>query len=131
MGRWCICINVTGTDRGFTCFGPSLAGLDAYCQTSTQWKLDNYDPSTGKWWITTGSVRGEPGPNTLMSWFKIEKVGPEMDRVYKLTFCPSVCDSCITLCKDIGRYSYDGLRRLALSPGGWPFMFIKASKAKE
>ncbi|XVE58839.1 hypothetical protein DITRI_Ditri04bG0201300 [Diplodiscus trichospermus] len=96
---------------------------DRLCLTSTVWKLDNYDPSTGQWWVTTDGVKGNPGPNTLMSWFKIEKVG---EFWYKFKFCPSVCKLCITLCSDIGRYGDDGQIRLALSHHGWPFWFKKA-----
>nr|AAV41233.1 putative 21 kDa trypsin inhibitor [Theobroma bicolor] len=99
---------------------------DRLCSTSTVWKLDNYDNSAGKWWVTTDGVRGQPGPNTLTSWFKIERAGV---LGYKFRFCPSVCDSCKTLCSDIGRHSDDdGQIRLALSDNGWPWMFKKASK---
>ena len=96
------------------------------CLTSTVWKLDNYDNSTGKWWVITDGVKGNPGPNTLTSWFKIEKLG-ELN--YKFSYCPSVCQSCTTLCSDIGRYGDDGQVRLALSSDqGWPFIFIKAAR---
>ncbi|OMO68114.1 Proteinase inhibitor I3, Kunitz legume [Corchorus capsularis] len=44
------------------------------CLTSVVWKLDNYDVSTGKWWVTTDGVKGEPGATTLNNWFKIEKM---------------------------------------------------------
>ncbi|XVF20690.1 hypothetical protein REPUB_Repub12eG0023800 [Reevesia pubescens] len=96
------------------------------CLTSTVWKLDNYDDSTGKWWVTTDGVIGNPGPNTLTSWFKIEKSG---GIGYKFTFCPSVCQSCTTLCSDIGKDGdIDGQVRLALtSDQGWPFIFKKAA----
>ncbi|XWS50807.1 hypothetical protein CRYUN_Cryun12cG0120500 [Craigia yunnanensis] len=96
------------------------------CSTSTVWKLDNYDNSTGKWWVTTDGVKGNPGPNTLTSWFKIEKSG---GLGYKFSYCPSVCQSCTTLCSDIGRYGDDGQVRLALSNDqGWPFIFKKAAR---
>ena len=97
---------------------------DRLCLTSTVWKVDNYDHSTGKWWLTTDGVKGNPGPNTLTSWFKIEKNG---EIGYKFTFCPSVCESCTTLCSDIGRYGDDGQIRLALADSGWRFLFKKAS----
>ncbi|XWS37599.1 hypothetical protein CRYUN_Cryun19dG0058200 [Craigia yunnanensis] len=105
--------------------------IDPYCRTSTTWKLDNYDNASGKWWLTTGGVVGNPGPQTLTSWFKIEKFGTDSSsRFHKLTFCPSVCDSCATLCNDISRYFYQGETRLGLTKEtGWPFVFFKASKA--
>uniref|UniRef100_UPI0035F21CDE 21 kDa seed protein-like n=1 Tax=Durio zibethinus TaxID=66656 RepID=UPI0035F21CDE len=96
---------------------------DRLCLTSTVWKVDNYDTSTGKWWVTTDGVIGNPGPHTLQSWFKIESG----NLGYKFNFCPSVCESCITLCSDIGRYGNDGQMRLALAESGWPFVFKKAS----
>ncbi|XVE80963.1 hypothetical protein DITRI_Ditri15bG0023900 [Diplodiscus trichospermus] len=95
---------------------------DRLCLTSTVWKLDNYDPSAGKWWLTTDGVIGNPGPNTLTSWFKIEKAGVMS---YKFTYCPSVCASCTTLCGDIERYGDNEQIRLALGDNGWPFVFIK------
>ncbi|XP_022737266.1 21 kDa seed protein-like [Durio zibethinus] len=108
-----------------------LPSIDPYCRTTTMWKLDNYDHSSGKWWLTTGGIRGDPGPQTLTSWFKIEKFRPDFtDRVYRLIFCPSVCDSCVTLCNDISRYDCGTQLRLGLTTpeAGWPFSFVKASK---
>ncbi|XP_022738218.1 21 kDa seed protein-like [Durio zibethinus] len=101
---------------------------DKLCLTSTVWKVDNFDSSTGKWWVTTDGVKGKPGPNTLTSWFKIEKAGVIG---YRFKYCPSVCESCTTLCSDIGRYGDDGQIRLALGDNGWPFVFIKASGIKQ
>ncbi|MBA0576401.1 hypothetical protein Golob_024054 [Gossypium lobatum] len=85
------------------------------CRTTTVWKIDNYDDSAGKWWVTTDGVRGNPGPNTLTSWFKIENVGI---LGYKFKYCPSVCESCTTLCSEIERdVDSDGQIRLAISDG--------------
>ncbi|KAK4428195.1 Kunitz trypsin inhibitor 5 [Sesamum alatum] len=94
------------------------------CVQSTVWKLDNYDVSTGKYFITTGGVEGKPGRETISNWFKIEKYGDE----YKLVFCPTVCDYCKVICKDVGIYVEDGKRRLGLTEDA-PFrvMFKKAS----
>nr|AAV41234.1 putative 21 kDa trypsin inhibitor [Theobroma microcarpum] len=98
---------------------------DRLCTTSTVWKLDNYDNSAGKWWVTTDGVKGDPGASTMSSWFKIEPAG---GIGYKFRFCPSVCDSCTKLCSDIGKHSDDdGQIRLALSDSGWPWIFKKAS----
>ncbi|XVF09497.1 hypothetical protein REPUB_Repub07fG0098300 [Reevesia pubescens] len=95
---------------------------DRLCLTSTVWKVDDYDESTGKWWLTTGGVKGNSGPNTMKSRFKIEAAGP---LGYKFKFCPK--SSANTLCSDIGRYVDDGQMRLALGDFGWPFVFMKAS----
>ncbi|XVE58838.1 hypothetical protein DITRI_Ditri04bG0201200 [Diplodiscus trichospermus] len=99
------------------------------CVTSTVWKLANYDLSTGKWWVITDGVKGNPGANTLTSWFKIEKFEKLGYSGYIFSFCPSVCESCITLCSNIGRAGDNGLIRLALDRDdlAWPFVFKKAT----
>ena len=62
--------------------------------------------------MSSGGVEGNPGPATLSNWFKIEKFGDD----YKLVFCPTVCNFCKVVCKDVGIFiDDDGLRRLALT----------------
>lgn len=78
------------------------------CVQSTVWKLDEFDESTGKLFVTTGGVEGNPSIQTLSNWFRIEKY----DNDYKLVFCPGVCDFCRPICGDIGIYNQDGYRRL-------------------
>ncbi|GMJ06619.1 ARABIDOPSIS THALIANA KUNITZ TRYPSIN INHIBITOR 5 [Hibiscus trionum] len=104
-----------------------FTGGDAYCRSLINtWRVAPYDPSSGHWWLRTNGEIGNPGPQTLFSWFKIEKV----KLGYKLTFCPSVCESCVTLCNDIGRYSYQNKIVLGLTNGyAWPFVFVKAPQA--
>ena len=94
------------------------------CVQSTVWKLDSHDDSLGQWFVTTGGVEGNPGRETTSNWFKIEK----FDDDYKLVFCPSVCDTCRVLCRDIGIYidQATGIRRLALSDTPFKVMFKKA-----
>ncbi|TXG47972.1 hypothetical protein EZV62_027266 [Acer yangbiense] len=94
------------------------------CVQSTVWKLDSHDDSLGQWFVTTGGVEGNPGRETTSNWFKIEK----FDDDYKLVFCPSVCDICKVLCRDIGIYidQATGIRRLALSDTPFKVMFKKA-----
>ncbi|KAI4351995.1 hypothetical protein L6164_006288 [Bauhinia variegata] len=41
------------------------------CPTSNVWKLDEFDASTGQWFVTTGGVVGNPGYKTVRNWFKI------------------------------------------------------------
>ncbi|OMO68083.1 Proteinase inhibitor I3, Kunitz legume [Corchorus capsularis] len=48
--------------------------FSAWCRSTNMWRLDNYDPSSGKWWVTTGDTKGEPGANTLTTWFRIETI---------------------------------------------------------
>ncbi|KAI3454283.1 hypothetical protein Pfo_010946 [Paulownia fortunei] len=92
------------------------------CVQSTVWKLD-YDESSGKYLITTGGVEGNPGRETISNWFKIE----EYEADYKLVFCPTVCNYCKVICKDVGILVQDGKRRLGLTDDA-PFrvMFKKA-----
>nr|3IIR_A Chain A, Trypsin inhibitor [Murraya koenigii]3IIR_B Chain B, Trypsin inhibitor [Murraya koenigii]3ZC8_A Chain A, TRYPSIN INHIBITOR [Murraya koenigii]3ZC9_A Chain A, TRYPSIN INHIBITOR [Murraya koenigii] len=85
------------------------------CNEPTVWRVDNYDPSRGKWFITTGGVEGNPGAQTLKNWFKLERVGTDQG-TYEIVHCPSVCKSCVFLCNDVG-VSYDYRRRLALTAG--------------
>ncbi|KAK4858171.1 hypothetical protein QYF36_012145 [Acer negundo] len=94
------------------------------CDQSTVWKLDSHDDSLGQWFVTTGGVEGNPSSRTTRNWFKIEK----FDDDYKLVFCPSVCDICKVLCRDIGIYidKATGIRRLALSDTPFKVMFKKA-----
>ncbi|KAJ8750133.1 hypothetical protein K2173_014048 [Erythroxylum novogranatense] len=92
------------------------------CVQSTLWKLDSFDESSGQWFVTTGGVEGNPGRETTSNWFKIEKY----DDDYKLVFCPSVCDYCKVLCRDVGIYNKDGKRHLALSDMPFKVMFKKA-----
>lgn len=92
------------------------------CVQSTVWKLDSHDDSLAQWFVTSGGVEGNPGRETTSNWFKIEKY----DNDYKLVFCPSVCDFCKVLCRDIGIYIDGGIRRLALSDVPFKVMFKRA-----
>ncbi|KAK7291285.1 hypothetical protein RIF29_06301 [Crotalaria pallida] len=80
-------------------------------QFTTLWKLDDYDYSTGQWFVTTGGAFGNPGYQTINNWFKIEKY----EEGYKLVYCPSVCKDCSYQCSDIGIYEDRYGKRLALS----------------
>ncbi|MFS7959341.1 putative proteinase inhibitor I3, Kunitz legume, kunitz inhibitor STI-like superfamily [Helianthus anomalus] len=56
---------------------------------STVWKV-KYDKALKQYAVMVGGVEGNPGPETLENWFKIEKTKDG----YKLVFCPSVCSYC-------------------------------------
>lgn len=81
------------------------------CVQSTVWKLDKYDDSRHKYFVTSGGVEGSPGLNTTANWFKIQK---HLDD-YKLVFCPTVCKFCKVICKDVGYFIENGRRILALT----------------
>ncbi|KAK9199167.1 hypothetical protein WN944_014355 [Citrus x changshan-huyou] len=85
------------------------------CNEPTVWRVDSYDASRGKWFISTGGVEGNPGAQTLKNWFKFERIGRDR-ATYKIVHCPSVCESCVSLCNDVG-VSNDHARRLALTNG--------------
>lgn len=88
---------------------------------SNFWKVDRYSPSTGKYFITTGGDKGNPGKKTIGNWFKIEKSGD----FYKFVYCPSVCKTCKVICKDIGIFVEDGIRRAVLSDVPFEFNIKK------
>ncbi|XP_061355865.1 miraculin-like [Gastrolobium bilobum] len=86
----------------------SSADIDC---SNTVWKLDDYNSSTRQRFVDTGGVLGNPGSQTIRSWFKIEKY----EDGYKLVYCPSVCKDCNHPCGDIGIYQDQNIKRLALS----------------
>ncbi|KAK4280558.1 hypothetical protein QN277_012171 [Acacia crassicarpa] len=94
---------------------------DTGCPHSNVWRLDDYDNSTGQWFLTTGGVVGQPGRQTVRNWFKIEKY----EESYKLVYCPSVCSTCKVQCKDIGTYiDSHGYEHLALSDVPYKIQFL-------
>ncbi|XP_015966198.1 kunitz trypsin inhibitor 5 [Arachis duranensis] len=79
------------------------------CKESSVWRL--LKVLSGVWFISTDGVAGNPGVNTVVNWFKIEKDGKD----YNLSFCPSVCN-CSTLCRPLGIFTdSDGTKHLSLS----------------
>ncbi|KAF5755384.1 putative proteinase inhibitor I3, Kunitz legume, kunitz inhibitor STI-like superfamily [Helianthus annuus] len=81
------------------------------CNESNVWKL-RYDEVMKQYFVMVGGVEGNPGRETIDNWFKIEKT----DDGYKLVFCPTVCNYCKVICRDVRIFSDDnGIRRLALS----------------
>lgn len=83
------------------------------CVQSTVWKLAQYDELRGQYVVTSGGVEGNPGIKTISNWFKIEKYGDD----YKLVFCPTVCNYCKVICKDVGIFIENGRRILGLTLG--------------
>ncbi|MCL7030742.1 hypothetical protein MKW94_004199 [Papaver nudicaule] len=81
------------------------------CVQSTAWRLGEIDDLTGKRYVKTGGIVGNPGLGTVNNWFKIQRHGCD----YKLVFCPSVCKFCRIACGDLGILYEDGRRWLGLS----------------
>nr|GMD34428.1 miraculin-like [Ipomoea batatas] len=82
------------TDINVKFFTPTV------CSNETVWRVGKYDEVLKRYFIVTGGVEGNPGPETIANWFKIEKL--ESD--YKIVFCPSVCSFCQVVCDDVGIY---------------------------
>lgn len=81
------------------------------CHESNVWKLE-YDKAMKQYAVMVGGVEGNPGPETLDNWFKIEKTNDG----YKFVYCPSVCSYCKVMCRDVGIVvDENGFQRLALS----------------
>jgi len=88
------------------------------CIHSMVWTLADFDESVNKWFIATNGDVGNPGLETVGSWFKIEKDG-DVKNTYKFLHCPGVCSFCKVICKEVGTYiGADGVRRLALVNDG-------------
>lgn len=93
----------------------SNEAYDSRCpHHSLVWKIDPF--SKEETFVTTNGVFGNPGSQTIGSWFKIEKY----DDAYKLVYCPNVCPSCKHACKDIGYYVYK-TREMRLALTNVPF----------
>ncbi|KAK9085460.1 hypothetical protein Sjap_025871 [Stephania japonica] len=99
------------------------------CGKEPKWKLDESD---GKYFIsTTNEITTD-----MMYKFKIERVGGIASlNNYKLSYCPTVCRTCVPLlCKDIGVdwNPTDRLRRLVLTDDSpFVFLFFKASSVEQ
>ncbi|OVA05536.1 Proteinase inhibitor I3 [Macleaya cordata] len=92
------------------------------CVQSTAWRVGDIDGLTGKRYVKTAGVTGNPGLGTVSNWFKIERYRDD----YKLVFCPGVCMFCKVVCGDLGVFFEDGKRWLGLSDVPLAVMFKKA-----
>ncbi|CAH1425078.1 unnamed protein product [Lactuca virosa] len=105
------------TDVNIKFLGPT----PTRCNESNVWKL-KYDESVKQFFVMVGGVEGNPGRPTLDNWFKIEKT----ENGYKFVFCPTVCNFCKVICRDVGIFSDgNGMRRLALSDVPFSVIFMR------
>ncbi|CAI9113363.1 OLC1v1013948C1 [Oldenlandia corymbosa var. corymbosa] len=90
------------------------------CSSSTWWNID-ISPSTGNYFLSTGGSQGNPGPNTVRNWFKIEQDGQQQTggNLYKFVYCPTFSK---TTCKNVGIVVQNGKRRLGLT--NVPLQFV-------
>ncbi|XP_073138746.1 miraculin-like [Henckelia pumila] len=100
-----------------------------FCDSSsTVLQVNNVDEATGKHFITTGGVEGNPGCGTVNSWFQIEKVIGLY--TYKFVYCPSAVCDLVDTCKDVGLFrGAGGFQHLVLSDDNYPMLmrFVKAN----
>ncbi|KAF5800670.1 putative proteinase inhibitor I3, Kunitz legume, kunitz inhibitor STI-like superfamily [Helianthus annuus] len=91
------------------------------CSESNVWRV-KYDKGMKQYAVMVGGVEGNPGPETLDNWFKIEKTNDG----YKFVYCPSVCSYCNVTCSDVGIVEdKEGLRRFTLSDKPLSFVFFR------
>ncbi|CAN6463356.1 unnamed protein product [Victoria cruziana] len=107
-----------GTDLNIQFF------LATVCVDLSVWKLAKIDKETKHNFVTLGGLVGHPGADTVDNWFKIEKEGDH----YKLVFCPTVCDTCSVACGNLGTYTMDGKRLLALGDPALAVKFVRDSR---
>ncbi|KAJ0564931.1 putative proteinase inhibitor I3, Kunitz legume, kunitz inhibitor STI-like superfamily [Helianthus annuus] len=93
------------------------------CNESNIWQL-KYNEVLKERVVMVGGVEGNPGPETLYSWFKLEN---STYSGYKFVFCPTVCSHCELTCGDLFPFLTDGSngQPLALyNATSWPFSVI-------
>jgi Trypsin and protease inhibitor len=100
------------------------------CRYSTVWKLGYAEGAANNRYVMTGGSMGNPGQATVNNWFKIERwESTSESTVYKLVFCPSVCETCKVVCGDVGLF-FEGdkdkkKRLLGLNGASFPVVFKK------
>ncbi|KAK9059470.1 hypothetical protein SSX86_020172 [Deinandra increscens subsp. villosa] len=92
------------------------------CGKPAVWQVESVN---GQRVVSSRGHVGNPGPDTISNWFKIEKY----ENDYKIVFCPSVCNTCKPACGDIGStQAKDGRISLLLSNNPLAVKFKKAFK---
>ncbi|XP_039142079.1 miraculin-like [Dioscorea cayenensis subsp. rotundata] len=82
------------------------------------------DTDTGKRFVKIGGVLGNPGNDTLANWFNIQEY---MNGLYKLVYCPTVCETCKPACGYLGIVNDDdGGLWLAITDEPFACAFTKA-----
>lgn len=108
----------TDSNIGFIDFRPPVT-----CPESHVWTLNS-----NRTFVVTGGVEGNPGPQTINNWFKIQ---PYED-AYQIEYCPGtdVCGNpcgILLLCENIGILEVNGKRALALNqPAPFKVVFTRA-----
>nr|DAD31166.1 TPA_asm: hypothetical protein HUJ06_010017 [Nelumbo nucifera] len=82
-------------------------------------------------YVTLKGQPGHPGSSTVRNWFKIERIS-RSNPEYRITYCPSVCESCHVECGNVGITEENRKRWLSVSQlREFPFVFVRARHSKD
>ncbi|XP_043697633.1 kunitz trypsin inhibitor 5-like [Telopea speciosissima] len=101
------------------------------------WQVEERREQSSGWWsrsssknsslryVTVKGKPGHPGESTVRNWFRIERIS-EGSPVYRIAYCPNVCESCHVVCGRVGITKQNGERWLSISEHReFPFVFIR------
>ncbi|KAJ4956626.1 hypothetical protein NE237_013409 [Protea cynaroides] len=93
----------------------------------TVWQVEERrQHSSGSRYVTLKGKLGHPGESTVRNWFKIERMS-KGNPIYRIVYCPNVCESCYVVCGRVGILNEDGNRWLSVSEHReFPFVFVRA-----
>ncbi|KAJ4969403.1 hypothetical protein NE237_016104 [Protea cynaroides] len=99
------------------------------------WQVeDRNDQSSGssnRRYVTLNGKPGNPGESTIRNWFRIERMS-EHNPIYRIAYCPNVCESCHVECGRVGINRKNGNRWLSISENGeFPFVFVRARQSQD
>ncbi|XP_043696890.1 21 kDa seed protein-like [Telopea speciosissima] len=106
------------------------------------WQVEERrEQSSGWWWsssknsslryVTVKGKPGHPGESTVRNWFRIERIS-EGSPVYRIVYCPNVCESCHVVCGRVGITKENGERWLSVSEHReFPFVFVRARQSHD
>nr|DAD35571.1 TPA_asm: hypothetical protein HUJ06_006211 [Nelumbo nucifera] len=81
-------------------------------------------------YVTLRGQPGHPGASTVRNWFRIERISRSSPE-YRITYCPSVCESCHVECGNVGITQKNEKRWLSVSQSeGFPFVFVRARRRR-
>ncbi|XP_010248438.1 PREDICTED: 21 kDa seed protein-like [Nelumbo nucifera] len=82
-------------------------------------------------YVTLRGQPGHPGASTVGNWFRIERISRSSPE-YRITYCPSVCESCHVECGNVGIRKENGKRWLSVSQHReFPFVFMRARHSSD
>ncbi|KAJ4955480.1 hypothetical protein NE237_012263 [Protea cynaroides] len=86
--------------------------------------------SSGSRYVTMRGQTGDPGKSTVRNWFKIARINKDSP-IYRIIYCPNVCESCHVVCGTVGINEEDGNRWLMVSKhSDFPFVFNRAQSTQ-